>query len=522
MFRLEKMQTSAPRRLSRPWAGWMLVAAIAALTAPLCQGQGALPDARALIAAQQAKLGAAPGVIVLDRPARLEGEITLGVGQDLRIDAPLSVGGATVHLKGHNAVRCEAAVSVDNATDLFVADGAQDISVRDCDVTVKGRVGGYLLTATRSARVSASGNHLVDMALFSTHNLGGDGSRTIDVSLNGNSSVFTHTAGPIGVYLMYVIRATVSNNRFAGTGHGIEWWGGDGNLGWRGPAAVNAAGDLSITGNQCYSAGGACVWGSMGFNVTVSGNSADICSDVCFDTEGGVRNLFTGNVAQACGNGCYSAQMESVDVVFSGNFAYADAKAPALALVLIKHRNENPAPHLNLTVTGNTLSCGSLCTAFHSEGENGLDLSHNTVTNGVIHFANYTNSVRVANNSLHFTVPLGAQAAIGGPSLAGGHVSFIEGNTLLYETGEPAPNGACIAQSWSDNNSTDEMHITRNTCVGFGAGVVTETAGHNPGAPTALWSLDGNMFSRTPPAQQFIHHKTSGNEIYTVVGAATR
>ena len=78
----------------------------------------------------------------------------------------------------------------------------------------------------------------------------------------------------------------------------------------------------------------------MGFNVTVSGNSADICSDVCFDTEGGVRNLFTGNVAQACGNGCYSVQMESVDAVFSGNFAYADMKGPALALVLIKHRTQ--------------------------------------------------------------------------------------------------------------------------------------------------------------------------------------
>ena len=206
--------------------------------------------------------------------------------------------------------------------------------------------------------------------------------------------------------MLYVIRATVANNRFRGTGHGIEWWGGDGNIGWHGAEAVTGAGDLSITGNQCYSAGGACVWGSMGFNVTVSGNSADICSDVCFYSEGGVLNLFTGNVAQACVNGCYSVQMESVDVTFSGNFAYADAKAPALALVLIKHRNENPAPHANLTVTGNTLSCGSLCTAFASEGEGGLDLSHNTVTNGVFHFGNYTSTVRIAGNSLRFTVPL--------------------------------------------------------------------------------------------------------------------
>ncbi len=475
-------------------------------------GQG-VGDARVLLAAQQAHLGAQPGTLVLDRAARLEGEITLNIGQSLRIDAPLSVGQATVHLKGHNEVRCDAPISLDKAVDLFVAEGAEDISVRGCDVTVQGLVGGYLLTATRSARVIASDNHLVNMALFNTHNTGGEASRTTDVTLTGNSSEFLKGGGPIGAYLLYVVRGTVANNRFRGTGHGIEWWGGDGNIGWGGADAVTGAGDLSITGNQCYAAGGACVWGSMGFNVTVSGNSADICSDVCFDTEGGVRNLFTGNVAQACGNGCYSAQMESVDAVFSGNFAYADAKGPALALVLIKHRNGNPAPHANLTITGNTLSCGTLCTAFASEGEGGLDLSHNTVTNGVFHFGNYTNSVRVFGNSLRFTVSLAGQAAILAPSLAGGHTSVIEANTVLSE-GPPDPKAACIVQAWSDDNNTDSMRIQRNLCVGVGLGVITETAGHNAGAPHAVWIVRENEFSGVPDANQIVHRKTSGNEIY--------
>lgn len=464
--------------------------------------------------AQGARLGSQPGVIVLDRPSRLEGDVTLGAGQDLRIDAPLSVGKATIHLSGQNAVRCGASVSVDDATDLFLADGATDLSVRGCDVTVHGRVGGYLLTATRCARVVASDNHLVNMALFNTHNTGGEASRTTDVSLNGNSSEFLRDGGPIGVYLLYVVRATVSNNRFRGTGHGIEWWGGDGNLGWHGAAAVTQAGDLSLTGNQCYSAGGACIWGSMGYNVTVSGNSADICSDVCFDSEGGVRNLFTGNVAQACGAGCYSAQMESVDVVFSGNFAYADAKAPALALVLIKHRNGNPAPHANLTVTGNTLSCGTLCVAFYSEGEDGLDLSRNTVTNGTIQFANYTNTVRLTENTLRFNVPLGAQAAIAGPSLAWGHLSVIGGNSVLQELGAADRQSTCIAQTWSDYNNIDEMRIQSNFCAGFGTGIATGTAGRNPGAPRAIWVVNGNTFSGVPADRQIVHTKTSGNESY--------
>jgi hypothetical protein len=242
---------------------------------------------------------------------------------------------------------------------------------------------------------------------------------------------------------------------------------------------------------------------------------------VCFDTEGGVRNLFTGNVAQACGNGCYSVQMESVDVVFSGNFAYADKKAPALALVLIKHRSENPAPHANLTITGNTLSCGTLCTAFASEGEGGLDLSENTVTNGVFHFGNYTESVRIFGNSLRFAVPLAGQPAVLGPSLAGGHTSIIEGNTILND-GATDPNAVCIAQAWSDNNSSDEMRIERNTCAGFGNGVVTETAGHNAGAPRATWVVSGNAFSRVPEANRLVHRRSSGNEQYVADPLTTR
>lgn len=485
----------------------------------MCLRAQALASADAIVAEAQARLGTTAGVIELNRPARLDGDVALKPGEVLRITAPLTVGKATVHLLGRNEIQCEAPISVDDATDLFVAEGVEDIRVRGCDVSVRGRAGGYLLTATRSARVVETDNHLQNIALFNTHNVGGEKSRTTDVSLNGNSVLFNHGQGPTAVYLLYVLRGTVSNNRFMGTGHGIEWWGGDGNIGWRGPEAVTGAGDLSITGNQCYAAGGACVWGSMGFNVTVSGNSADLCSDVCFDAEGGVRNLFTGNTAQACGNGCYSVQMEGVDVVFTGNFAYADAKRPALALFLIKHRNGNSAEHTNLTVTGNTMSCADLCTAFYSEGEGGLDLSHNTVVNGIMQFVNYTNSVRIEENSLRFSVPLGARAAIAGPSLRNGHESIIAGNTIRNDLPEIAAGSVCIAQAWSDDNSSDEMRITRNTCDGFGQGIVTETAGHNAGAPHAVWLLSGNEFTRIAASMQAVHRKTSGNEVYTVLPA---
>ena len=476
--------------------------------------QTPLPDASRLIQQQDAHLGAAPGMIVLREPARLGTTVTLGVGHGLRLEAPLTVGRATIQLAGHNDILCTAPVIVENATDLFVADGVTDVSVRGCDVTNTGERGGYLLTATRATRIVETDNHLFNMAIFNTHNPGGPKNQTTDVSITGNSTEFTPGPSPIGIYLMYVLRATVANNRFRGTGHGIEWWGGDSNAGWRSAAEVTNAGNMSITGNECSNGGGSCIWGSMGFDITVTGNTAELCGDVCFDTEGGVRNLFTGNIARSCNNGCFAAEFESMDVTFAGNLAYADAANKVSALVLVKHPSGRAFNHVNLSITGNTLTCGAICTGVYSEGEDGFVIANNVLTNAVIASINYTNAVEIRDNTLRFTQPLGAVAAIAGPLLVNGHRSEISGNALSNE----APgigDATCIAQAWADNNSTDTMRIERNTCAGFPHGILTETAGHNAGAPHAVWMIDGNSFSDVPEAGQIVHRHTSGNEIYT-------
>ena len=486
----------------------------------IAQAQTTPLDASRYLREQDGKLGAAAGTIVLREPAQLEGDVTLGVGHALLIDAPLAVSKGSIHLAGQNEIRCNAPITILNATDLFVADGASDLSVRDCDVSVMAKPGGgYLLTATRSTRVAATDNHLVRMAIFNTHNTGGAASQTTDVMLANNSTAFAPGTGPIGIYLLYVIRGVVANNRLEGTGHGIQWWGGDANAGWQSAAEVNASGDLSITGNLCYNAGGSCVWGSMGFDVNVSGNTADSCSDVCFDTEGGVRNIFTANVARDCANGCYSAQFESVDTTFSGNYGYAEGNKPA-ALVLIKHPAGRGPNHVNLAITGNTFSCAQVCAALYTEGEDGLLFADNNVTNGITVFVNYTNSVIIRGNTLRFTASLGGVPAIGGPAITNGHHSEIADNIVLNEA-QASRDAACIVQAWSDNNNSDEMSIVRNSCVGLPHGIITETAGHNAGAPHAVWFLEGNQFSGVPEAQQIVHRHTSGNELYTSVPAGS-
>ena len=181
--------------------------------------------------------------------------------------------------------------------------------------------------------------------------------------------------------------------------------------------------------------------------------------------------------------------------------------------MLIKHPSGRGPNHVNLSFTGNTLTCAKMCAALYSEGEDGFTFANNTITNGYLQFINYTNNVVIRANTLHFNVPIEAASAIAGPSLSGGHQSEITGNIILAQAGANG-NGACIGQGWSDYNSTDQMQITGNTCSGFRTGIVTATGGGNPGAPHAVWLLQGNKFSGIPPGQQIVHVHSSGNEQY--------
>ena len=57
------------------------------------------------------------------------------------------------------------------------------------------------------------------------------------------------------------------------------------------------------------------------------------------------------------------------------------------------------------------------------------------------------------------------------------HLSSIARNSIVSEAGGTDPRSVCLAQSWSDDNNSDEMQIRENRCVGFGAGVLALSAG---------------------------------------------
>jgi hypothetical protein len=464
-------------------------------------------DVSAWLTRQDAQLGTRHGTITLHDPGTLPHDVTLSPGHDLVLAAPLRIN-ATITLRGNNHISCRAPIEAQQPRNLFQAQSVTGISITGCDVTQTGAAGGYLLAVKASAHITVERNRLLNVNLFTTQD---DTGHTTDVSIADNIVRFPANNGFIGVYLIRTLRAAVTGNTLEGLGHGVQWWGGDANGGWHGPQSVVDAGELTITGNYCRTIAGSCVWGSMGYNVNVSGNTDDGCGDVCFDVEGGVNNVFTHNQASNCGFGCYAAEFESVGTVFRNNQA---TTTPGHNLVLLKHGPQNPYNHTNLRIENNVFTCPQLCVALYTEGDDGLFFSGNTVTNASITSVNYHHDFTVTGNTFLFTVDPGQSAAIAGPALFQHHTSVISHNTIT-DRAAVDPATVCIAQSWSDFNDTDTMTIMGNSCSGFTRGIITATGGANPGAPRAVWAISGNHVDHAAAGKAYQHVRMSGNEDYT-------
>jgi len=124
------------------------------------------------------------------------------------------------------------------------------------------------------------------------------------------------TATGQGISVEYGGYGLIQGNYVEGVLHGIQWWGGD-------SAASSTIGinslivSSNIVKNPTY--GG--IWGSLGSNISVTGNYVEGCPDVGIDFEGCVGFTCTGNTAKECGNGCYAVFFGANGGVFSGNTA---------------------------------------------------------------------------------------------------------------------------------------------------------------------------------------------------------
>ncbi len=487
-----------------------------ALFLPLVAHASPPGDLSGWLTQQDAALGAAAGTIVIDQGGRIEAPFTLQPNHSLELRAPVDWA-ATVRLAGGNAVQCVGAAVIiahlpayimpQTTGMLLLVSGGSHIRVSGCHVTSDTE--SVLLAGYPVTDLEMTGNTLTGLGL-----LGVNGAARLTLSKNTLTSAKPGSKY-VGIQLNSAKNVTVSANSFSNLVHGAMWWGGDSGAPGANLKQLTTTGQLSFIGNVCKNLGGSCIWGSMGYDVLMRGNSADGCGDVCFDTEGGLRTQIIANTALNCINGCAAVFFFTDQTVISGNHFHA--QVPGGGLIFIKNSSQNPSTHDHMLIENNDLRCEpNPCQAVYQEAAGGIQFARNEVLNGIWLPVGYARSVSITNNHLVYTKALtGAAVALQAPAVIGGTALEVTGNRI--ESNVPQPAGStCIAAAWSDFNATDTHVIAGNLCGGtspFPIGLSTVSQGQNPGV-AGVWIVSANRLGSAP-----IHHiAQTPNERYLDLG----
>ena len=421
-------------------------------------------DLSAWLKAEDARLGATAGTIVIDHPGRIDASVTLGSGHSLSLTSTLDWA-ATVRLAGNNAIDCTPSAAITAHLPAFVlphaagmlllAQAVAHVRVSGCHISSDAP--SVLLAGYPVSDVNLTGNSLVGLML-----LGVDGTPGSSQRLTLAKNVLTSPKPGFaysGIQLNFAKSVTIAGNSFTNLLHGAMWWGGDAGAPGASLQQVTGAGTMSFIGNQCKHIGGSCIWGSMGYDILMKGNTADGCGDVCFDAEGGLRTQMIGNTALGCQNGCAGVFFFTDQTLIAGN--HFRAQAPGGGLIFIKNSSQNPSAHNHMSIQNNELTCApDICRMVYQEAAGGIEFVANEVTNGVWLPLAYARSVLISQNHLVYSKPLtsGTAAALAMPAMVGGSTLEVVGNRI--ESNALQPSGSvCIAASWSDFNAVDSHLI---------------------------------------------------------------
>lgn len=472
------------------------------------------PDLAARLLAADAALGSRPGVISVNSPGTLTTPFILHPAHGLLLRAPITWS-AAVTLAGANAITCEGRTAQVQAVmpafhfhaeggALLLAKNVSGITIRGC--AFRSEQTSMLFTGNNVSNVTIEGNTLSGLSLAVVS----EGLST-GLRFAGNTVTFPTTRhSDIAAISLYGARGvTAASNQFTRSLHGIQWWGGDSGAPSANLDQVTSTGEMQFTGNTCAEVG-SCIWGSMGYGIAITGNTAKGCGDVCFDTEGGRDTEISGNTASGCANGCGAIFFFTRNTVFARNHFTGPTGG---GLIFIKNASQDPLRHQGVVISGNTLDCGpAVCHAVFAEAASGILFENNDVSNGTFLPVNYARSVTITGNRLRFTAPIpGGSPAIAAPALVGGTTLLVSNNIIDSEAPQ-APGTACIVEGWSDFNATDLHIFAGNRCGGvhpFPVGILTFTDGKNPG-PRGLWILAGNTASMQPT----VHRAVTQNEVY--------
>lgn len=185
----------------------------------------------------------------------------------------------------------------------------------------------------------------------------------------------------------------------------LVYWGGDSLIAVDGaPTNTRFARNISFSGNDVLGGNG-CIWGSMGQNIAISGNSCYEATDTGIDPEGSIDVTVSGNSIGNCKNFNISTFLYTRNVTITGNSCFIDYAypfSPAGLRQQASFRSDiTTYAQTGVTVTGNSfVSLASVSSIDYGIYQNFV-FSNNNLYNTV--FAGNNTSIQTAGGSITFT-----------------------------------------------------------------------------------------------------------------------
>jgi hypothetical protein len=428
---------------------------------------------------------------------------TLLDGNDLQINAVVTIhAGIVSTLAGNNRISCSSGGVLTIATGSpFVSTGS-NITIDHCHASGDATANASLLVTTGSAHVRI--DSLVLTNIGTIHANGGS-----DLLVTDNTVTFPSGAlAGYGAVWQGTSFVTVTGNHFYNVPNGAEFFNANADFNAGGPTSragvISAgAGHYVMSNNTCDHVA-ACMWGSVGYDVVITGNAANVCSDVCFDTEGSIDVVISANRAAEASNGGVSSFFYADNFLAQGNNISSSVGAP---LMKVYNSSGLPTRNTGFVARGNKLTClVVICPAFSNQAATNLTFDGNDITDGSYSLGDQSTNMSIKHNHFNstFTAP-SAWTAINTNAIINGGLLEIEDNTI---TGVTQPAGSiCIANTSLDFNSTVTLRIIGNKCLGgFPIDLTTTNSGTNS-STGVITTLQGNWWSHN----NVVHTHSTGN-----------